>query len=40
MKIKKEIKELFLKLIIVSIDDRDRFEQKEMKMKRPIKRTW
>ena len=40
VKNKKEIKELFFKLIIVSIDDRDRFGQKEMKMKRPIKHTW
>ena len=31
IKIKREIEELFLKRIIVSIDDMDNFEQKEMK---------
>ena len=30
----------FLKPIIVSIDDMDRFEKKEMKKIRPIKNTW
>ena len=39
VKIKREIEELFFKLIIVSIDDTDKFEQKEMK-KRPVKNTW
>ena len=34
---KKEIQELIFKLIIVSIDDMDRFEEKERKKKRPIK---
>ena len=37
VKIKREIEELFLKLIIVSIDDKDKFEQKEMNKIRPIK---
>ena len=32
VKIKREKEELFFKLIIVSIDDMDKFEQKEMKM--------
>ena len=40
MKIKEEIEELFIKLIIVSIDDMDRFEDEEMKKIRPIKNTW
>ena len=39
VKIKREIEELFFKLITVSIDDMDKFEQKEMKKKRPIKNT-
>ena len=38
VKIKREIEELFFKLIIVSVDDMDRFEKKEMKI-RPIKNT-
>ena len=38
-KIIKEI-ELFFKLIFVSIDDTDNFEQKEMRKVRPIKNTW
>ena len=33
VKIKREIKELFCKPIIVSIDDVDKFEQKEMSKK-------
>ena len=37
VKIKREIEELFLKPIIVSLDDMDKFEQKEMKKIRPIK---
>ena len=37
-KIKREIKELISKLIIVTIDDMDKFEQKEMKKIRPIKK--
>ena len=40
LKIKKEIEELFHKPVIVSIDDMDTFEQKEMKKKRPIKNSW
>ena len=40
VKIKREIEKLFLKPIIVSIDDMDEFEQKEMKKIRPIKNTW
>ena len=39
-KIKREIKELIFKLIIVAIDYMDKFEQKEMKKIRPIKKTW
>ena len=37
-KIKKEIEELFHKLIIMSKDDMDRFEEQEMKKIRPIKK--
>ena len=37
VKIKREIKELFLKPIIMSSDDMDKFEQKEMKKIRPVK---
>ena len=41
VKIKREIEELFFKLIIVPIDDMDKFEQKkEMKKIRTIKNTW
>ena len=40
VKITEEIEELFIKLIIVSIDDMDRFEDEEMKKIRPIKNTW
>ena len=40
LKIKREIEELSFKPIIVSIDDMDKFEQKEMKKIRPIKNTW
>ena len=40
VRIKREIEELFLKLIILAIDDMDKFEQKKMKKKRPIKNTW
>ena len=36
---KREIEELFFKPIIVSIDDIDKFEQKEIRMKRPVKNT-
>ena len=37
-KIKREIEELFLKLIIMSMDDMDK--QNEMKKIKPIKNTW
>ena len=40
VKIKKEIEQLFFKAIMVSIDDMDNFEQKEMKKIRTIKKTW
>ena len=40
LKIKKEIEEFFLKSIIVSKVDMDRFGQKEMKKKRPVTNTW
>ena len=40
VKIKREIEELFFKQIMVSIDDIDKLEQKEMKKIRPIKNTW
>ena len=40
VKIKREIEELFFKSIIVSVDDMDKFEQKEMKKIEPIKNTW
>ena len=40
VKLKKEIEELFIKPIMVSIDDMDRFEEEEMKKIRPIKKTW
>ena len=39
-KAKRERKEIFFKPIIVSIDDMDRFEEKEIKKKRHIKNTW
>ena len=34
------MEELFFKPIIVSTDDMNKFEQKEMKQKRPTKNTW
>ena len=40
VEIKREIEELFFKPITVSIEDIDKFEQKEMKKIRPIKNTW
>ena len=40
VKIKREIEELFLKPIAVSIDDMDSFEKNEMKKVRPVKNTW
>ena len=36
---KREIEELFFKPIIVSIDDMNKFEEREMKI-RLIKNTW
>ena len=39
VKTKKEIKVLFFKPIIVSTDEMDKFEQKEMNRIRPIKNT-
>ena len=39
VKFKREIEERFFKPITVSIDDMDKFEQKEIKKKRPIKNT-
>ena len=40
VKTKREIEQLSFKLISVSIDDINKFEQKEMKKIRPIKKTW
>ena len=40
VKIKREIEELFFKLTIVSKDDLDRFEEKEIKKINPIKNIW
>ena len=40
IKNKREIEELFFKPIVVSLDDMDKFEQKEMKKMRPIKSNW
>ena len=40
VKIKGELEELFFKLIIVSIDYMDKFQQKEMKKIRPNKNIW
>ena len=40
VKIRRKIEELFFKPIIVSTDDMDKFEQKEMKKIRPIKNNW
>ena len=40
VKIKKEIEELFFQAIMVSKDDMDKFEQKEIKKIRPIKNIW
>ena len=39
VKNKREIEELFFKLIIVSSDEMDKFQQKQMKKIRPIKNT-
>ena len=40
VKIKREIQEPFLKPIIVSIDDMDKLDKKEMKKIGPFKNTW
>ena len=40
IRIKREIEELLFKLITVSIDGTDKFEQIEMKKITPIKNTW
>ena len=40
VKIKRKIEELFFKLIIVSIDNMDKFEEKEMKKIRPFMIDW
>ena len=40
VKIKKETEEVFSKLVIVFIDDMDKFWEKYMKKIRPIKDTW
>ena len=40
IKIKREIEELYFKPIIVSVDDVNKFEEKEMKNIGPIKNTW
>ena len=37
---KRETEEPFYKLIIVSKDDMDKFDEQEMKEIRPIKRNW
>ena len=39
LKIKREIEELFSKPIIVSVDDMDKFKEKEIKKIWPIKST-
>ena len=39
LKSKREIEELFFRPIMVSIDDMDKFEEKEMRI-RPIKSSW
>ena len=40
VKIKRKIEELFFKSIIAPIDDLKKFQVKEMKKIRPIKKTW
>ena len=40
VKTKREIEELFFKSIIVSVNDMDNYEQKEMKKIRSVKNTW
>ena len=39
-KIKRDIEELFYKVINMSKDDMDKFEEQEMKKIRPIKKSW
>ena len=39
-KIKREIKELFFKPVMLSTDDMDKFEEREIKKIMPIKNTW
>ena len=39
LKIKREIEELFFKPIIVSVDDMDKFKEKEIKKIWPVKST-
>ena len=40
IKIKREIEELLVKPVFVSIEDMNRFEKKEMKKIKPVKNTW
>lgn len=40
LKIESEPEELFFERIFLSIDDMNKFEQKQMKKKIPIKNTW
>ena len=40
VKVKRDIEELFYKPIMVSIDDKDNFEENQMSRIRPIKNTW
>ena len=40
VKLKREIDEVFLKPTVMSIDDIDNFEQKNMEKKKPIKNFW
>ena len=40
VKVKREIEQLLFKQIVVSIDNMDKFDQKEMKKIRQIKNTW
>ena len=40
VKIKREMEHIFFKTINLSIDDMEKFDQKDMDKKRPIKNTW
>ena len=40
VKIKREMEQIFFKPINLSIDDMEKFDQKDMDKKRPIKNTW